>query len=323
MTILVTGSEGNIGQYVIRALRKQYPQAKIIRVELSEEGPSFDSEKMLYSGDLQDKSFVKKIFDEHKIDYVIHMAARLYGVAGFNSDVYGLLQNDIGSLLNVLGNSKKVKRFVYFSSSMVYESSTKVPFTEDLTEEIMPPKSSYGITKFLGEQAVRFFNQQYGVDYTIWRPFNVVSPLEDHNKEGAHVFVDMYRKLFVEKTDELEVYGSGKQVRCFTWVEDVTEAIAKFLTDERASKETFNIGSFESRDMLELVDMLIKIGKEKDAFREEYNPKITTGQTFFGVDVQLRIPSLEKIKNTLGWEYTTNFEDCFKKFVDYKLQHAD
>ena len=322
MTILITGSEGNIGQYVVKSLQKDYPEAKIIRVKFVKDINDFDNQNLLYSGDLCDANFVKRIFTENKIDYVIHMAARLYGVAGFNSDVYGLFENDMKCLLNVLSNSKRIKKFVYFSSSMVYESSVKVPFTEELTEEIMPPKSSYGLTKFFGERAVKFFNQQYGVDYTIWRPFNVVSPLESHEREGGHVFVDFYRKIFIEKAKEFEIYGSGKQVRCFTWVGDVADGVSKFLINEKTNKQIFNIGSSEPRNMFELKDILIEIGKEKGVLAEDYNPRVITGKTFFGVDIQLRVPSLEKIKKELGWEYKTSFKDCFKKFIDYKSKHV-
>lgn len=317
-TILVTGSEGNIGTYLVKALRRNYPEAKIIRVGLKDGGEQFLAKDNLYLGDLRDNRFVERIFSEHAIDYVIHAAARLYGVAGFNSDVYGILSNDVKCLLNVLNRAKGVKKFIYISSSMVYESSIKVPFTEELTEEIMPPESSYGLTKFLGEKAVKFFNQQYGLNYTIWRPFNVVSPLESHERESGHVFVDFYRKIFVERAPKIEIYGDGRQVRCFTWVDDVVDCIAGTLTDSRTDHEIFNIGSSEPKTMIELKDMLVQIGKEKKILPDDYNLETIVGSKFFGVDVQLRIPSVEKIKQRLNWNCQTDFKTCFEKFIDYK-----
>ena len=317
-TILITGSEGNIGKYLVRHFEKKYPDFRIIRVKLKEHENEPYKQGNLYCGDLSDDAFVKKIFEENKIDYVIHAAARLYGVAGFNKDVYGLFSNDIKCLLNVLDNSKSVKKFVYFSSSMVYESSEKVPFTEELTQEIPPPKSSYGLTKYFGEKAVTFFNQQYGVKYTIWRPFNVVSPLESHERESGHVYVDFYRRIFVEKAPSIEIYGSGQQVRCFTWVENVVGAMADFLTDERTDNQIFNIGSSQPKTMIELKEMLVQIGKEKNILPADYNPATATGSKSFIVDVQLRIPSTEKIQKELGWKFTTDFKTCFEKFIDFK-----
>ena len=322
-TILITGSEGNIGTYLVKHIQNTKPDFRIIRVKLKEGKNDPEKQDNIYFGDLTDKIFVDKIFQENKIDYVIHGAARLYGVAGFNKDVYGLFSNDLKCLLNVLDNSREVKKFVYFSSSMVYESSEKVPFTEELTEEINPPKSSYGLTKFFGEKAVKFFNQQYGMPYTIWRPFNVVSPLESHTRESGHVFIDFYRKIFANKDPKIEIYGSGKQVRCFTWVEDVVSTIADFLTDGKTDNQIFNIGSHEPKNMLELKDMLIEIGKERNILSADYNPEIITGSTSFIVDVQLRIPSTEKIKKVLGWECKTNFKSCFEKFIDYKQKNGN
>jgi len=317
-TILITGSEGNIGTYLVRYLQKTRPDFKIIRTKLKEKEDEPFKKDNLYIGNLSDNAFVKRIFEENKIDYVIHAAARLYGVAGFNKDVYGLFDNDIKCLLNVLGNSRSVKKFVYFSSSMMYESSEKTPFTEELTEEIQPPKSSYGLTKFLGEKAVKFFNQQYGTTYTIWRPFNVVSPLESHEREGGHVFVDFYYKIFIDQEPKIEIYGNGQQVRCFTWVEDVIKAVADFLTDERTDNQIFNIGSSEPKTMIELKEMLVEIGKEKNILPSDYNPETVTGNKFFGVDVQLRIPNTEKIQRVLNWKCETDFKSCFEKFIEYK-----
>jgi nucleoside-diphosphate-sugar epimerase len=318
--ILIAGSEGNIGTYLVERIKKTRPDFKIIRVKLKQKKNERTKSGDLYIGDLTDPSFVNRIFKENKIDYVIHAAARLYGVAGFNEDVYGLYANDIQCLLNVLNHSRGVKKFIYFSSSMVYESSVKVPFTEELTDEIMPPKSSYGLTKYLGEKAVKFFNQQYGIKYTIWRPFNVVSPLESHERQGGHVFVDFYRKLFIERTPKIEIYGNGRQVRCFTWVEEITNTVADFISDQRTDNQIFNIGSNEPKNMIELKDILLQIGKEKGVLPSGYNPKTITGNKFFGVDVQLRVPSTKKIKKVLNWNCRTSFKECFEKFIEYKTK---
>ncbi|MEK7116253.1 MAG: NAD-dependent epimerase/dehydratase family protein, partial [Patescibacteria group bacterium] len=300
-TVLVTGSEGNIGTYLVQAIQRLQPDMRIIRVKLREQEDASLKNGNVYVGDLRDPAFVSNLFTENQIDYVIHGAARLYGVAGFNEDVYGILSNDVECLLNVLDQCKTIKKFVYMSSSMVYESSERVPFTEELADEIMPPKSSYGLTKFFGEKAVKFFSQQYGLNYTIWRPFNVVSPLEPHDRKGGHVFIDFYKRLFVDRVPNIEIYGNGQQVRCFTWVEDVVEAIAGSLTNILTDKQVFNIGSSEPKTMIDLKNVLIEIGKEQNLLPQDYNPETTIGSQSFNVDVQLRIPSTEKITRILGW----------------------
>jgi len=322
-TVLVTGSEGNIGTYLVRSIRRQHPDMRIIRVKLRERDDEPDKQGDLYIGDLRDPSFIKKIFAENQIDYVIHGAARLYGVAGFNKDVHGILSNDVECLLNVLDRCVSVKKFIYMSSSMVYESSERVPFAEELTDEIMPPKSSYGLTKYFGEKAVTFHHQQFGTNYTIWRPFNVVSPLEPHDRDGGHVFVDFYKRIYDDRQQKIEIYGSGQQVRCFTWVEDVVDAIAASITYERTDRQVFNIGSNEPKTMIELMNTLVEIGKEQKILPVDYAPEAAIGSQSFVVDVKLRIPSTDKIKRVLGWDCKTDFKTCFQKFVAYKQGYGD
>ncbi len=322
-TVLITGSEGNIGTYLVGHLKKTHPETKIIRVNIKAiEQNSVDSD-CVYIGDLGDASFVEKIFQENTIDYVIHAAARQYSSDGFKDDAYGVLSSDIACLLNVINNCSRIKKFVYLSSAIVYENSKTAPFTEEMTESIYPPKSSYGLAKFFGEKAVAFLHQQYGTPYTIWRPFNVVSPMESYKKEGAHVHVDFYRKLFIEKTPSMQIYGTGQQVRCFTWVEDLAEGVIDFLTDVRTNNQIFNIGGSQQKTLIELLETLVKIGKEKNLLAPNYNPGVIFGDTFFGVEVKMHVPSTEKIKKVLGWESKTDFNTCFERFIEQKQKNED
>ena len=162
-----------------------------------------------------------------------------------------------------------------------------------------------------------FFIEQYGTVYTIWRPFNVVSPLESHEREGAHVFVDFYRKIFIEKSPRLQVHGSGKQVKCFIWVEDLVSAIGDFLKDTKTDNQIFNIAGKEQKTLIDLAKTLITIGKEKNFLLQDYNLEITTENEFSQDEVQ-KIPSTENIRKVLGWEAKTSFKSCFEKFIEYK-----
>ncbi len=316
-TVLITGSEGNIGTYLVRQLEQTRPDIKVLCVKFGKLASGAHKEGGVYVGDLADRFFVEKIFQENKIDYVIHAAARSYGPESFNQG-YAVFNNDLGILMNVLQFCGGTKKFVYLSSAMVYESSVQTPFTENQTENILPPKSPLGLSKYVGEKAVELFALQNNINYTIWRMFNVVSPLEGHEGKGGHVFIDFYRKIFVEKNTQITIAGSGQQMRCFTWVGDVAEAIAGFLTDERTANQTFNIGSSEPKNLLQLKETLVQIGKERNILSQEYNPATVTGSQFFGLDVELRIPSTQKLQEKLGYECKTTFAECFEKFIDGK-----
>lgn len=313
-TILITGSEGNIGTYVCESIRKTIPAARIIRVSHT----TRPSEENLFIGDLRDSEFVKRLFKEVRPDYVLHLAAQRYSMSGFRNAAFTLLDNDTSCLLNVLKEAQSIRKFVYLSSALVYESAAASPLSEVATDTIAPPKSSYGFTKIFGEKAVRLFSEQYGVPYTIWRPFNVVSPLEPHDGDG-HVFVDFFRQLFIEKVPELQIHGSGAQIRCFTWVEDVAYAIATFLEDERSDNKIFNIGGQEPTNLMDLANLMLRLGHDKAILPVSYIPRIYGGGSFDGVDSLARVPSLDALETTLGWVPNTGLRECFSKFIDYKM----
>lgn len=315
-TLLVTGSEGNIGAYVCASVRRLHPDLRVVRVTRSgAHGPE------VRYGDLSDPAFVRRLFSEERIDTVMHLAATRYSARGFREASYDLFANDLGTLLQVLGASTGVKKFVYASSALVYESA-QPPLVEDSPESAPPPRSSYGFAKLAGERAVRQFTEQYGVPHTIWRPFNVVSPREPHDGDG-HVFTDLYRRIFVERAPEIALHGGGTQVRCFTWVEDVADAMASFLPDARTDNETFNLGAVEPTSLSGLASLMLELGREKGALPDAYRPEIVAAESFAGTDTAVRIPSLAKAEERLGWRAPTALRACFSRFLDHKLAHHD
>lgn len=316
--ILITGSEGNMGAYLQKSVRAAHSDARVIRVTRKTEGAAHPD---LYRGDLRDRSFVRKIFAENAIDAVIHLAATAYSARGFREEAFDLLHDDVGMTLALLAECAKAKKLVYVSSALVYESGNASPFTERMTRDIPPPRSAYGISKYLGEQAVLLLHEQYGVPYTIWRPFNIVSPLEPHDGDG-HSFTDLYRRIFVEGQPEITLYGGGNQVRCFTWVEDAADALADYLFDERTSCQLYNIGGDEPTTLLALKDLLVELGHEKGILPLDYRPGTNSSGSFAGVDSRARLPSIEKARTELGWAPTTSLRECFSRFIDYKQDHA-
>ncbi len=314
-TILITGSEGVIGQSLVNYFHTHHPDVRLIRISLSN-----SNNPEIITGDLNDRSVVKKIFNEQPIDYVIHTAAFPYGKAGFDQP-YTVFENDTGILMNILHEAQTIKKFIYLSSVLVYESSTTVPFTEDQTEHIPPPQSPYGLAKFFGEKAIQLFSKQTNIPYTIWRAYNVVSPRERLQSGGGHVFMDFYHKLFVEQAPSITIHGSGQQVRCFTWVEDLVQGIVDHLTHEKTNNQIINIGNNEPITLLELMEMLLMIGKEKKLLPADYQPEIVTGSAFHGIDSAVRLPSNKKIIDLLNWKASTNVPSCFENFISQKATY--
>ncbi len=307
MKILVTGAEGNIGWYIVQSLKQIHPDAEVIGTSRKEV-------------DLIDNHATREYLKSIKPDYVIHTAAKTYNAEIYKKQPYDVFTEDVAMMMNVIDGciDAGTKKIVYLSSATIYEGVKEVPFREEQTEISPAPTSPIGLSKLAGERGLAWAAQQHGIDFTVWRLFNAVSPREPHDKAGAHVYVDFYRQLFVEKVSELPIFGNGNQERCFTWVGDITDAIAKYLMDERSSKQIINLGGSEPSTLFQLRELMLDIGKQRGLLAADYDPPAKTGGQFFGVEAQRRVPSLEKAEALLGWKPATGFRECFEKFIDAK-----
>ena len=318
-TVLVTGSEGNIGQYIVAALLRKYPTWKLIRVKNGTGDPFFDAEQGRYVGDLRDPSIFKLILRDNSPDYVIHAASTSYSHDGYRSNPFAVLHNDCLLTLNTLKHTVGVEKFVFLSSALVYEHARESLLKEDLTNRLPAPTSSYGVAKYLGEQAVLNARREFGTTYTIWRPFNVVSPLEPTAGDGRHVFVDFFRRIFVERVNEIGVLGGGEQVRCFIWVEEVAECIVAALDNSATDDQIINLARDEPTSVSRLKEMLVTIGKDVNVLPRTYDPPIRAAGAFAGVEMATRIPCIQKLKELTHWQSSISVESCLRRFVQVKL----
>lgn len=298
--VLVTGSEGSLASWLIRKMLDTY---QIIGVDncnrYGDRGGSraYQFEK----GDLCDSVWLDGIFQKHRPDYVIHAAAQIYGVVGFHkysADILGSNSTSSHSVFRACVQHQ-VKKVAYISSSMVYERSVQTPFVETQTQDLPCPKTGYGFSKLYGERLLQEYGQQYGIDWTIWRPFNVVTPLEQFEKEFgiAHVIPDMIKKIAVDRCTSVEIFGDGNQVRCFTWIDDVADLIATWSWRSETSREIYNIGGEEPVKIVDLARMIWKKTRGEENFVCHF---IQSYQD----DVIIRIPDSNKIQSLTGWRHS-------------------
>ena len=268
--ILVTGSEGSLMQYVIPVLMDQGYEVigvdNFARYGEIERKRNYD----FIRGDLTDVNFVDSLFNGKKIDGVIQAAALIYGVGGFNKYPADILSKDIVLHQNILWAMKKygVKKVTYISSSMVYERCINHPSKEEDAFNSLIPSTDYGMSKLVGEKLCIAFARQYGLKYTIWRPFNIITPHEVAEKEQglSHVFADFIQNLLIEKKNPLPIFGDGEQIRCFTWIGDIANAIGKYSFLDKTDNEIYNLGNPEPISMKDLA-RLIHQGKEELKFK--------------------------------------------------------
>jgi nucleoside-diphosphate-sugar epimerase len=294
--VLVTGAAGTIGQAVVRRLLGD--PAWEVRVSDQRPAPQWMREGCeVHRGDL-------RVLEEARratagCTHVVHLAAIVGGIGNFHRLPYTLTEVN-AALYNAVVRAAldhAVERFLYVSSSMVFERATQFPTTEAHVWECPMPRSAYGFSKLTGEVYVRAAHDEHGLPFTIVRPFNAYGPGEMPEDEPglAHAVPDLVRKV-LSGQDPLEIFGSGEQTRTLTHVDDIAAGIATAMSHPAALNEDFNISAAEELTVAEIARIVWEAcGRDPAEFR-------LTHLDTFPVDVQRRWPSVEKARELLGWE---------------------
>jgi UDP-glucose 4-epimerase len=324
LNILVCGSEGSLMGAIIPYLLEMNHNVRGVDNFFRYGRRERKSDYEFIEGDLCDVDLAKRVCKG--IDIIFQGAARIYGVGGFHKYPADILSRDTSLHQNIIleAINNNVEKVVYISSSMVYERDTNVPSKESDVENMPVPLTDYGLSKLFCERLCTAFHKQYGLKYTIWRPFNIITPFEEAADEPgiSHVFADFIKKIVIKRQNPMEILGNGEQIRCFTWIEDVASAIAEHSFHASTDNEAFNLGNPEPVTMK---DLALKINKL--ATDEGIIPK--TGQLNFTYlpiyidDVKVRIPSIEKAKSILHWEPKVKLDEalaqCLKAVINRDL----
>jgi nucleoside-diphosphate-sugar epimerase len=329
MKILVTGSAGFIGGYLVEELLRQGHivvgldnYSKYGKLEKSyDKNPNYK----LHFGDAKDTELLKKLLKD--CDHIVAGAAKIGGITYFHEFAYDLLAENeriIASTFDaaIYAHQKyKLKKITVLSSSMVFESTDIFPTPESAIEKSPPPKSTYGFQKLACEYFAKGAWEQYKLPYTIVRPFNCVGIGEARAKTGkeiesgnvklamSHVVPDLVQKV-LKGQNPLHILGNGKQIRHYTYGGDLAKGIALCIFSDKAFNEDFNISTKESTTVLELAKLIWKkINGEKPFKYVSDKP--------FEHDVQKRIPDTKKAKKILGYEAKTSLNEMLDEVIPW------
>jgi nucleoside-diphosphate-sugar epimerase len=296
---LVTGGAGFIGSHIARRLLSLGEKVRCLDLDCGglEELPS-DVDRQC--GDIRSKGCLRAALEG--VDYVLHQAA-LTSVP--RSIKLPLLTSDINvsGTLNLLEavKDKKIKRFVYASSSSVYgDRDEKVK-----SEDICPcPMSPYAVSKYAGELYCQSFHRIYGTPVVILRYFNVFGSGQKQRGKYASVIAN-FLTAAIDKTPAT-IYGDGQQTRDFTHVQNVVDANLLACSADGIEGEVFNIGCGVETSISELVDIVKNlIGCDLEA---EYKPPRLG-------DVRHSIASIRKAKHLLGYRPTVSLSSGLRKMI--------
>ena len=326
----MSGSSGFIGGYVIQELLRR--GHLVVGIDnFSKYGPvrrSYDGDPRFQSvqGDARDVELMTRLLTE--CDHFIAGAAMVGGISYFHAYPYDLLATNeriIASSCDAAlraWRTGRLQKVTYLSSSMVYESTDKWPSVEGQQLQIPPPSSSYGFQKLAVEYFARAAFEQYGLPYTIVRPFNCVGIGERRAAVDAqvlsgnvhlamsHVVPDLVQKV-LKGQDPLHIFGDGSQIRHYTYGGDLAAGIVTAMENPGALNDDFNISTNESTTVLELANVIWrKVKGPRTALRY-------VSDAPFAHDVARRIPSTEKAQRILGFKATTSLEQMLDEVIPW------
>jgi nucleoside-diphosphate-sugar epimerase len=309
--VLVTGGAGTIGAAVVRRLLRD-PDFEV-RVSDQREAPDWMREGCeVHRGDLRTLDEARKAM--RGCTHVIHLAAIVGGIANFHKLPHTLTEVN-AALYNAVIRAAldhAVERFVYVSSSMVFERATEYPTTEEHVWDVAMPRSAYGFSKLAGEVWCRAAHDEHGLPYTICRPFNAYGPGEMPDDEPgiAHAVPDLIRKCLGGRRP-LQIFGDGTQTRTLTHVDDIADGIVTAMGHPAGLNEDFNVSAARELTVAEIAAIVWEAcGLAPGELELEHLPT-------FAVDVRRRWPSVEKARRLLGWEARIEVEDGVAQTVDW------
>jgi len=314
MKILVTGSEGSLMQSVIPYLLDAGHEVRGVDNFVRYGKVARERAYEFLEGDLVDNEFADKTVKG--VDGIIQAAARIYGVGGFHKYPADILSHDVNLHQNILWSAVRndIPKVAYLSSSMVFERCEKHPSKEEDAYDAHIPDTDYGLSKLVGERLSQAFQRQYGIKYVIWRPFNIITPYEKGEPEQgiSHVFADFINNIVIEKKNPLPIIGDGEQIRCFTWIEDVAAAIAKYSFEDKTDNQVYNLGNPEPVSMKQLAEFIYGEAREMSLVTGDKPLSFDTVQSFKD-DVRIRIPDVSKAAREIDWNPTIKVREAVKK----------
>ena len=293
--IYIAGHNGMVGSSIVRKLEQEGFANLITR-----------SSKEL---NLINQADVLAFFEENKPDYVFLAAAKVGGIQANNTYKGDFLYDNLMIQTNVIhaAHTQGVKKLLFLGSSCIYPKFAQQPISEDslLTGTLEPTNEPYAIAKIAGIKLCDAYRDQYGANFISAMPTNLYGPNDNYDLSNSHVLPAMIRKFHEAKNNggkEVVVWGTGKPMREFLYVDDLAEA-CYFLIENYNEPGAINVGTGSDITIADLAHLVKKIvGFEGEIVFDTSKPDGTPKK-------QLDVSRI----NQLGWKATTELEAGIRK----------
>tara|TARA_B100000900_G_C20591016_1_gene721572 strand:- start:1820 stop:2779 length:960 start_codon:yes stop_codon:yes gene_type:complete len=315
--IVVTGCLGFIGFHLSKKLLKN---KKILGIDNIDNYYSVSKKKERHNILKKNKNFkfvklnlnnfkeLRKLFEKYKVKTVIHLAAQP-GVRISIKNPYNTLKQNLIPFMNILEISrvKKVRKFIYASSSSVYGITKTYPFNENDYKNI--PSSVYGASKLSNEIIAQSYSRNFKMKCIGLRFFTVYGPYGRPDMAYYSFLDNLKNNKFIN------IFNKGAMKRDFTYIDDVVEGIINICKKKiKDNHLILNIGKGKPDNLMDLVKLIEKNYKKK--FKIIYTNNIPEG------DIKKTFSNTNKAKKLINWKPKTNLKEGMKKFIDwYKSNH--
>jgi nucleoside-diphosphate-sugar epimerase len=330
MKVLVTGAAGFIGGYLVEELLAHGYEvvgldnfSKYGDLQQASQGhPRY----RLVRGDAKDVGLLERLLAD--CDHLVAGAAMIGGISYFHHFGYDLLCENERITAAAFDaairahRDARLRKITVISSSMVFENAALFPTPEGEQRRCPPPSSTYGFQKLAVEYFAQGAFEQYGLPFTIARPFNCVGIGERRarcDKEVlsgnvklamSHVVPDLVQKV-LKGQDPLHLLGDGAQVRHYTYGGDLARGIRLCLEHPAALNEDFNLSTARSTTVRELAEQIWR------KIHGDWKALCTVSDEPFAYDVRRRIPSVEKARRLLGFEADTTLDAILDEVIPW------
>ncbi len=316
MRALITGGAGFIGSHLAEELLRRGDMVYVIddlstgrleNVEHLMTSPRFN----IAVESILNETVMDRLVSE--CDIIYHLAAAVGVELIVSRPVEVIETNILGSHMVLKIANRYLKKVLLTSTSEIYGKSDKVPFKEN-DDRVLGPTTknrwSYSSSKAIDEFLGLAYHKEKDLEVVMVRLFNTVGP----RQTGRYGMVIPRFVVQALKGEPITVYGSGKQVRCFTYVSDVVDAIINLAYNAEAVGQIFNIGNTES---ISIYDLAVKIKEMINSNSEIVSIPYDKAYEEGFEDMSIRVPDLSKIKTLIGYQPRIKLNEILTNVIEY------